>query len=100
MVWKATTGFILSTELKIRDAIAARLVTRDEVMGASQRITRDPMEFAEPIWFGREEVEEELIDLLPSKSVELTADDLRIIRDFESGRVPELTWFKARGDDE
>ena len=35
MVWTAATGFILSTELKIPDAITATLVTRDEVTGTT-----------------------------------------------------------------
>ena len=61
MVWKAATGFILSVELKISGAITATLVTRDEVIGASQLITRDPVKFAEPVWFGREELGEEII---------------------------------------
>ena len=97
MVWKAVTGFILSTEIKIPDAITATLVTRDEV--TEQLISRDPVKFAEPVWFGREDVEQAIIDLLPAKSVQLTADELLIIGKFQNGTVPEL-WFKPRDDDE
>ena len=94
MVWKAATGFIFSGELKIPDAISATLVTRDEVTGASQLLSRDPINFAEPVWFGREDVEKAIIDLLPAKSVQLTADEMLIIGEFENGTVSELTWFR------
>ena len=99
MVWKAATGFILSVELKISGAITATLVTRDEVIGASQLITRDPVKFAEPVWFGREELGEEIIDLLPAKFVQLSADEMVIIGEFENGTVPELTWFRPKDDE-
>ena len=45
MIWKAVSGFILSTELKIPDAITATLVTRDEVTGASQLLSRVSYKF-------------------------------------------------------
>ena len=79
------------------DAITATLVTRDEV--TEQLISRDPVKFAEPVWFGREDVEQAIIDLLPAKFVQLTADEMLIIGEFENGTVPELTWFKARDDE-
>jgi hypothetical protein len=94
MIWKAATGFILSGELKTPDAISATLVTRDEVTGASQLVTHTPLKFAEPVWYGREDVEEEIIDILPAKSVQLTADEMLIIGEFENGTVSELTWFR------
>ena len=94
MVWKAATGFILLGETKVPDAVTATLVTRDEVTGASQLISRDPVKFAEPVWYGRDRVDEEIIDLLPAKFVQLSDDELRIIEAFENGTVPELTWFK------
>jgi hypothetical protein len=100
MVWKAATGFILSTELKMPDAITSTLVTRDEVIGASQLISRDPPRFAELVWFGRENVAAEIIDLLPAKSVYLTADEVLIIEEFENGALPELTWFKPGDADD
>jgi hypothetical protein len=50
MVWKAATDFILISETKSPDALTATLVTRDEVMSASQLISRDPVKFAEPVW--------------------------------------------------
>ena len=99
MVWKAATGFILISETKSPDALTATLVTRDEVISASQLISRDPVKFAEPVWYGREGVDEEIIDLLPAKSVQLTAEELLIIGKFQNGTVPEL-WFKPRDDDE
>ena len=99
MVWTAATGFILSTELKIPDAITATLVTRDDVTGASQLISRDPVKFEESVWFGREDVEQAIIDLLPAKAGQLTADEVLIIQEFENGTVPELTWFKPRDDE-
>lgn len=99
MVWKAATGFILSGETKSPDAITATLVTRDEVTGASQLISRDPVKFAEPVWYGREDVTEEIIDLLPAKSVELSADEMLIMQGFEDGLEPDLTSFKPKDDE-
>jgi hypothetical protein len=100
MVWKAATGFILICETKSPDALTATLVTRDEVMSASQLISRDPVKFAEPVWYGREGVDEEIIDLLPAKSVQLSADEMLIIQGFEDGLEPDLTSFKPKDDDE
>jgi hypothetical protein len=94
MVWKAAAGFILLGETKVPDAVTATLVTRNEVTAASQLISRNPVKFAEPVWYGRDRVDEEIIDLLPAKFVQLSADELRIIDAFENGTVPELTWFK------
>jgi hypothetical protein len=87
-------------ELRVPDAVTATLVTRDEVTGASQLITRDPVKFEEPVWFRREDVDEEIIDILPAKSVQLTTDEMLIIGEFENGTVPDLTWFKPKDDDE
>ena len=95
MVWKAATGFILISETKSPDALTATLVTRDKVVGASQLITRNPVKFAQPVWYGPENVSNEIIELLPPKTVQLNADDLKIIQDFEDGIVPELTSFKS-----
>ncbi len=100
MVWKAATGFILSTEIKIPRSITATLVTRDEVRGASQWISGNPVKFAEPVWYGSEQVDDEVIDVLPARSVEVTAEEIKIILNFEQGRGPELTWFKAGDADE
>ena len=69
-------------------------MTRDEVTGVSQLISRDPVKFADPVCYGREDVEEDIIDLLPAKSVQLTADEMLIIGEFENGTVSELTWFR------
>ena len=51
------------------------------------------LKFAEPVWFGREELGEEIIDLLPAKFVQLSADEMVMIGGFENGTVPELTSF-------
>ncbi len=92
--WKAATGFILSTETKVLDAVTATLVARSEGTGALQLITHDPVKFDEPIGYGHEELSDETINVLPPKSVHLTTADLQTIRDFENGFVPDLTWFK------
>jgi hypothetical protein len=47
----------------------------------------------------RENVEQAIIDLLPAKAGQLTADEVLIIQEFENGTVPELTWFKPRDDE-
>ncbi len=100
MVWQAASGFILSTETKVPDAVTATLVSRAEVMGALQIITREPLKFGEPVWYGREELGDEVINLLPAKSLRLSTADLATIRDLETNRVPDLTWFKPRGNEE
>jgi hypothetical protein len=95
MVWKAATGFILSIEIKGPNAIVSTRVTRDEVLGASQLIKRNPVKFSEPVWYGREEIDERIIGLLPAKTVQLSADDLKVIQDLENDVLPELTWFSS-----
>ena len=100
MVWKAVTGFILSTEIKDSRRHHGYAGDARRSNGAWQQlISRDPVKFAEPVWFGREDVEQAIIDLLPAKFVQLTADEMLIIGEFENGTVPELTWFKARDDE-
>lgn len=93
MVWRAATGFILSSETKIPDTVTATLVSRTEVIGAAQLITREPLTFGEPTWYGREALGDEIVNLLPAKSVRLSAADLETIRDFETNRVSGLTGF-------
>lgn len=100
MVWQAATGFVLSSETKNPKAVTATFVSREEVTGARQLITREPLKFEEPVWYGREQLGDEAFGLLPPKTVELSRADLATIRDFEVGRVPDLTWFKSRDDDE
>ena len=87
MVWKAATGFILASKTKIPDAITCTLVTRDEVTVALQHISRDPVIFEKPQWYGRGEVGDDIVNLLPARIVRLNLDELKIIRDFEDSEA-------------
>ncbi len=90
MVWKAATGFILSIENEIPDVVTATLVARRGGMGAHQIITREPLDFSEPVWYGRQQLGAEIFALLPPASVELSGTDMATIEDWEANGIPKL----------
>lgn len=101
MAWQAATGFILSIETGVPDSVTATLVSRGEVAGATQNITRGPLKFDEPVWYGREQLDCEVMKLLPPRSVQLTTADLATIQDFlEANPAPGVTWSKPRDDED
>ena len=95
MVWKAVTGFVQSTELIEPNAIASIAVSRDGVSGALRRITRNPIAFGEIEWFGRENVGDEIVALLPPRTLVLTEHDVLFIdKAFAHGDVPGIRWVR------
>lgn len=95
MVMKAATGFLHASELMEPDAIMAVAVTREDVAGAIQRITRQPLSFAAPEWFGREAVDDALIQLLPPKRLDVSQRDLEFMEQaFEQESVPGIRWVR------
>ena len=95
LVWKAATGFILSGELMDPDSLVSVYVSREEAYGARQAITRESPMFTEPLWYGRDEVADEILNVMPPKTLKLTAFDMETINDFEDGHVKDLTWFET-----
>jgi hypothetical protein len=93
LVWKAATAFILSGELNHPDAITSVFVSRDDSFGARQDITREPLTYSDPIWYGRDDVVEDIVDVMPAKAIAMTAFVLVVMMDFEKGEMSELTWF-------
>lgn len=94
MIWRAASGFVKQTKLIAPDAIAPIAVTRDEVSGAL-RITRIPIGFAESEWFGRESVGDEIVSLLPSRSLALSENETRFIdQAFVRGSIPGIQWVR------
>ena len=99
MIWKAASAFVQSSELIEPNAIASIAVTRDGVSGALRRITRKPLMFASHEWFGRETVGDEIVALLPPRSLTLTETDMRFIdQAFTDGAVPGIRWLRP-GDE-
>lgn len=95
MIWKAASAFVQSSELIEPNAIVSIAVTRDGVWGALRRITRKPFTFAPHEWFGRETVSDEIVALLPPRSLTLTAADTRFIdQAFAHGAVPGIRWMR------
>ena len=95
MIWKAATAFVQSTELIEPNAIASVAVTRAGAIGALRRITCKPMVFGEFEWFGRESVDDEIVALLPPRSLTLTDNDLHFIdQAFACGEVPGIRWVR------
>jgi hypothetical protein len=90
MVWKAATGFILSTETETPDVVTATLVTRRGGKGAHQIITREPLGFSEPVWYGRQQLGNEIFALLPPATVQLGEADAATIRDWEANGILKL----------
>jgi len=97
MIWKAAHAFILANELINPDAISVIAVTRSEINGALQRIQRMPARFDDPEWFGRENVGDEVVNLLPPRQLAITLEQLEFMRQaFEEGNVPALRGDGAR----
>ena len=95
MIWKAASGFTLANELIKPDAISVIAVTRSEVTGALQRIHRLPARFDAPEWFGRDNVGEDVIALLPPRQLTITLEQLEFMRQaFQEGNVPGITWHR------
>ena len=95
IIWKAATGFVKSTELIEPDAIVTVAVTRDGASGALRRITREPISFGEIEWFGRDNVDDEVLALLPPRSLMLTENDLQFIdQAFAEGAVSGIRWLR------
>jgi hypothetical protein len=96
MIWKAASGFLLATGLFEPDALSVIAVTRTDIIGALQRIQRAPISFGEPEWFGRENVDDEILDLLPPKALAVTHEELASIKHaFEVGNMPGITWRRT-----
>ena len=95
MIWKAATAFVHASELIEPDAICAIAVTREGAIGALQRITRTPLSFAEPEWFGKESIGDELLGMLPPKMMTVTQGDLAFIdKAFAHESVPGIRWVR------
>ena len=63
--------------------------------GALRRITREPISFGEIEWFGRENVDDEILALLPPCSLMLTENDLHFIdQAFAEGAVSGIRWVR------
>ena len=100
MIWKAAHAFVLANELFEPDAISVVAVARSDVIGALQRVHRDPVRFDPLEWFGRENVGDEVIDLLPPRELAVTHEDLSFMRQaFEAGSVAGITWLRNRDED-
>jgi hypothetical protein len=93
MIWKAATAFVLSSELFEPDALMVVKVTRGDVIAALQPIRRDPIRFGELQWMDRASVGDEIIDLLPPKSLLVTPEQLEFMRRaFEDGEIKGIRW--------
>ena len=95
MIWKAASAFVQSSELIEPNAIASIAVTRDGVSGALRRITPKPLAFAAHEWFGRESVGDDIVSLVPPRSLTLTENELHFIdQAFAYPTVPGIRWLR------
>jgi len=85
MAWKLATSFVLAAQMVIgsketrarEEAILVIGVSRNERLGLVQRIEeRDPLRLGLPEWLQADQIDEAYLDLLPSKSSEITADEI------------------------
>jgi hypothetical protein len=85
MAWKMATSFILVLETWLgsqetragEEAILAIGVSRNERLGLLQRIEeRDPLRLGPPEWLQANQIDEAYLSLLPSKTAEITADQI------------------------
>ena len=96
MIFKAAHGFLLASEIIDPDVISVIAVRRSEVIGALKHINRDPLSFGKTEWFGRENVDDAVINLLPPKSLSITHGELAEIElAYGKGKVPGITWLSG-----
>jgi hypothetical protein len=95
MVWKSAVRFTFATELFTQNCLSIVLVSRDQVMGALQCFTREPLSICDPVFFGSEGVDDEIVNLLPQKVLKLSKEDFATIERFEDGDAPGITWFRS-----
>jgi len=85
MAWKLATSFVLAAETLLGsettragdEAILVIGVSRNERLGLVQRIEeRDPLRLGLPEWLQADQIDEAYPDLLPSKTSEITADEI------------------------
>ena len=83
MTWRLATSFVLTAEMRLstegsgEDAILAVGVSRQERVGLVQRIRRrDPLTLTSPEWLTAEQIDETYSSLLPSRTSEITADEI------------------------
>ena len=83
MTWRLATSFVLTAEMRLsplksgEEAILAVGVSRHERVGLVQRIRRrDPLTLTSPEWLTAEQIDETYSSLLPSRTGEITADEI------------------------
>ena len=76
MTAKMAQAFIMCSELITPDAITVAAVGRNQFQGMIRMITREPLEFAQPLSLTRDHVGDEIFGLLPTKQSKITRDEL------------------------
>jgi hypothetical protein len=100
MILKAAHSFVLADEIIEPDAISVIAVTRSDVVGALQLIHRKPFRFEAPEWFGRDNVSDEVLALLPPRHLTVTLEELDLMRQaFETQNVAGITWLRNGEED-
>lgn len=100
MIWKAATGFVMSSELAEPNALLVVAVTRFDVVAALQPISRKPKPpiFAKLQWLDRDRIDDNILGLLPPKSLSVTTDQIEFMRRaFEEGEIEGITWQRPPG---
>ena len=95
MIWKAASCFTFANKLIEPNAISVISVTRSGVSGTLSRIQKNPLKFSEPEWFGRENVSDEVINLLPPMTLTLSNEGIASLKLALNGGVPGITWYHA-----
>lgn len=87
---KMATAFVFSGEMKEPDVVSAVAVTKDRVFAHYKGMTRSPLRFvAEGTLNGRDEVGDEIPDMLPTGKSEVSAGEIaeleRVVREWHPG---------------
>ncbi|MGI9478485.1 MAG: hypothetical protein ACR2PI_17415 [Hyphomicrobiaceae bacterium] len=81
MLVKMVRSFVMATELMQPDASVVMGVARGGAEAGLQMITRSPLSFGETLWLGQEEIDEEIVSLLPPRDAMATLDDVEAVED-------------------
>jgi hypothetical protein len=82
MAWKKSPGFVLLEMIEQPEAIVAIGVMPGEAIGASSLITRQPLRYGLPEFFGPELIDAAILELLPMGPRDLSRTRIRELRRF------------------
>jgi hypothetical protein len=92
MAWKPSPAFTMASELMQPDAVICVGVSHRERYGVLSRIERKPLRFLPEQWLAPEQLDPEVLAMLPQGAVSLTATELAELEEWfgSNGKFPAV----------